>query len=369
MIKLLYLTNGINGSGGLERVLSVKASYLADKLDYEVHILTLNDGDKNSFFSFSTKIVLHDIKVSGSKPINYFLSYKKGIQKVLDTVKPDVISVCDDGMKGVMFPLIFGKNIPVIYERHVSQQIEIRCENPSMFRNILNKFKFKLMNFAGSKFSSFVVLTNGNTKEWHLSNLKVIPNPKPFESGERSKSPSQIALVVGKQSYQKGYDRLLEIWKLVSEKHTDWKLEVYGKLDSTLGLELKSEQLGITDKVNFYPPTKDIHEKYKEASIYLMTSRYEGFGMVLIEAMSFGIPCVSFDCPYGPSDIISNKKDGLVIKNGDIKSFSDAVIKLIEQEELRQMMGSNAIENVQKYNIDVIGQQWDNLFKEMVGIK
>jgi len=364
-MKLLYITNGINGSGGLERVLSVKASYLADKLNYDVHILTLNDGDKNLFFKFSRKIVMHDIKVKGN-PISYFLSYKKGIQKVIDTVRPDVISVCDDGLKGMMFPLIFGKNIPVIYERHVSKQIEIRYDNPSIVLSIINKFKFSLMNFAGSRFDNFVVLTNGNTNEWHLDNLKVIPNPMPFESAEKSKLSSKTVLVVGKQSYQKGYDRLLEIWKLVSEKHKDWKLEVYGKLDSSLGLELKSEQLGISDKVSFYPPTKDIHEKYKEASIYLMTSRYEGFGMVLIEAMNFGVPCISFDCPYGPSDIISNQKDGFVIKNGDIQSFANAVIKLIEEEDLRHMMGSNAIENVKKYNINVIALQWDDLFKEMV---
>lgn len=365
-MKLLYITNGVNGSGGLERVLSIKASYLADKLNYDVHILTLNDGDKNIFFNFSEKIIFHDIKVGGSKPINYFLSYKKGIQKILDEVRPDVISVCDDGLKGMMFPLIFGKSIPVIYERHVSKQIEIKSESPSAFHNILNKFKFALMNFAGSKFDRFVVLTNGNTKEWHLDNIKVIPNPMPFESEERSKLSSKIALVVGKQSYQKGYERLLEIWKLVAEKHPDWKLEVYGKLDPSLNLDLNSEQLGISDKVGFYPPIKNIHEKYKEASIYLMTSRYEGFGMVLIEAMSMGVPCISFDCPYGPSDIIANNKDGFVIKNGDIQGFANAVIKLIEQDDLRQTMGSNAAENVKKYHIDVIGKQWDSLFTELM---
>lgn len=364
-MKLLYITNGINGSGGLERVLSVKASYLADKLNYDVHILTLNDGNKNLFYEFSRKIALHDIKVNGN-PVSYLLSYKKGIQKVLDTIKPDVISVCDDGLKGMMFPLIFGKNIPVIYERHASKQIEIKHEKPSMLLNIINKFKFSLMNFASSRFDTFVVLTKGNTNEWHLDNLKIIPNPMPFESGERSKLSSKTVLVVGKQSYQKGYDRLLEIWKLVSEKHNDWKLEVYGKLDSSLGLESRSEKLGISDKVTFYPPTKNIHKKYKEASLYLMTSRSEGFGMVLIEAMNFGVPCVSFDCPCGPSDIISNQKDGFVIKNGDIQSFANAVIRLIEQEELRHIMGTNAIENVKRYNIDVIGSQWDNLFTKLL---
>jgi glycosyltransferase involved in cell wall biosynthesis len=364
-IKLLYITNGINGSGGLERVLSIKASYLSDKLNYDVHILTLNDGDKNPFFKFSENIDFHDVKIKGSKPFGFFASYKKGISKILAEVEPDVISVCDDGLKGVLFPLIFGKDIPVVYERHVSRRIEVKSDNPTTSQKLLNYLKFKLMNFAASKFDKFIVLTNGSKNEWQIDNIAVIPNPMPFELVERSTLSSKTVLVVGKQSYQKGYDRLLEVWKLVTKKYNDWKLEVYGKLDPSLGLELKSEQLGISDKVTFYPPTKKIHEKYKEASLYLMTSRFEGFGMVLIEAMSYGVPCVAFDCPYGPSDIISDRKDGFVIKNGDIQAFSNAVIELIEQEDLRQTMGNNAAENVRRYNIDEIWQQWDELFKEM----
>jgi len=366
-MKLLYITNGINGSGGLERVLSIKASYLTDKLNYDVHILTLNDGDNNPFFEFSKNITMHDIKVGGTKPIKYFLSYKNGIQKILNRVKPDIISVCDDGLKGVIFPLIFGRDTPVIYERHVSKQIEIKSDNPSILQKLLNSLKFNLMDFTGNKFDKFIVLTNESKKEWQLGNIEVIPNPMPFEAGEKSTLSSKVVLVVGKQSYQKGYDRLLEIWKLVSKQHADWNLEVYGKLDSSLGLKLKSEKLGISDNVKFHPPTKNIHEKYKEASIYLMTSRYEGFGMVLIEAMNFGVPCISFDCPYGPSDIISDQKDGFIIKNGDIKSFANAVIRLIEEKELRQMMGNSATGNVKRYNIGIVGKQWDDLFRKMVG--
>jgi len=366
MIKCLYITNGINGSGGLERVLSVKASYLADELNYDVHILTLNNGDENPFFEFSKNITMHDVKVGGSKPVKYFLSYKNGIQEVLNRVKPDIISVCDDGLKGVMFPLIFGQHTPVIYERHVSKQIEVKSDNPSMIQRLFNSLKFRLMDFSASKFHQFIVLTNGSKKEWKLNNIEVIPNPMPFNVSEKSKLLSKTVLVVGKQSYQKGYDRLLEIWKEVSAKHSDWKVEVYGKLDSSLGLEKRAKALGIEDKVSFNPPIQDIDEKYKEASLYLMTSRFEGFGMVLIEAMSYGVPCISFDCPYGPSDIISDKEDGFIIKNGDISSFANAVIQLIENEELRHSMGMNAIENVQRYNIESIGKKWDELFKSMV---
>ena len=118
-MKLLYITNGINGSGGLERVLAVKASYLADTLGYDVHVLTLNEGHQQPFYKFSANIKFHDIKVVGN-PFKYFLSYRAGIRKTLKTIQPHIISVCDDGLKGMLYPILFGKKIPVIYERHAS---------------------------------------------------------------------------------------------------------------------------------------------------------------------------------------------------------------------------------------------------------
>ena len=364
-MKLLYITNAINGSGGLERVLSVKASYLADNMDYEVHVLTLNNGHKNPFYDFSDKIKLHDIKVGGN-PINYILQYKKGIQNIINTIQPEVISVCDDGLKGMLFPLIFGKKIPVIYERHVSKQIETRTDLVSPIHCFKIKLKFALMNFAGSKFHKFVVLTNGNLKEWELNNVEVIPNSLPFNNGEQSTLINKKILVVGKQSYQKGYDRLLDIWSLVHEKFPDWRLEVYGKLNPKFGLEAKAEALAISKSVHFYPPVKDIQKKYKEAAIYVMTSRFEGFGMVLIEAMSFGVPCVSFDCPHGPADIIENKEDGFLVEEGNIDNFVAALNLLIENNELRKKMGQVARKNAKQYAPEIIMPLWDHLFKSLI---
>ena len=364
-MKLLYITNGINGSGGLERVLAVKASYLADTLGYEVHILTLNNGDKKPFYEFSQAIKFHDIKVGGN-PITYFLSYKKGIKNVLQSVNPDTISVCDDGLKGLLFPVFFGTKTPVIYERHVSKQIEIKTEHGSFIQKLKLKLKLSLMNYGAGKFHKFVVLTNGNLTEWNLKNLKVIPNPLPFQPNVSSKLTNKKVLVVGKQSYQKGYDSLLEIWKLVHQKYPDWQLEVYGKLNPALGLEEKAKDFSIDESVKFYPPVKDIQTKYKEASIYVMTSRFEGFGMVLIEAMSYGVPCIAFDCPHGPADIISDGKDGFLVPNGAIHTFATKLMLLMENATLRQDLGSKAMQNATRFNVDSIVKKWDVLFKSLV---
>lgn len=365
-MKLLYITNGINGSGGLERVLSVKASYFAEVFNYDVNILTLNDGDKNIFFDFSNKINFHDIKINRSNPITFILSYKSGIKKIIKKLSPDIIIVCDDGLKGMLFPIIFGKKIPTIYERHVSKNIEIREDSPSFLNKIKNDIKFKLMDYGADKFSKFVVLTNGNKNEWNLNNLEVISNPLPYKQNEISDLNSKTILVVGKQSYQKGYDRLLDIWQIVSSKYPDWKIEVYGKLDSSLQLEKKAQMLNISNSITFYLAVKNIEDKYKTSSIYLMTSRFEGFGMVLIEAMSFGVPCVSFDCPHGPSDIISNNIDGFIIENGNINEFANKLMFLIENENKRLEFGTKALSNVKRFDIDNIAIEWKKLFEGIV---
>ncbi len=368
MIQLLYITNGIHGSGGLERVLAVKASYLADKMGYEVHILTLNGGDKQPFYDFSHTIKFHDIKAIGN-PFNYFLSYRSGIKKVIKTIAPDVISVCDDGLKGLLFPVLFGKKTPIIYERHVSKQIENKTDTISFVQRLKTTLKFRLMNFGASQFHKFVVLTNGNLKEWNLPNIVVIPNPLPFNSLEQSAHTNKKVLVVGKQSYQKGYDRLLDIWSLVQEKFPDWSLEVYGKLNPALGLEEKAKQFKIDKSLKFYPPIKDVQTKYKEAAIYVMTSRFEGFGMVLIEAMSYGVPCVAFDCPHGPADIIKDGKDGFLVANGDIDTFAVKLMALMENKALRQQLGTNALKDVNRFNVTKVVKKWDTLFKSLVHLK
>ncbi|WP_341214644.1 glycosyltransferase [uncultured Wocania sp.] len=296
-IKLLYITNQISGSGGLERVLSIKASYLADKLNYEVHIVTLNQGNKSLFYKFSDSLIYHNINALGN-PINYFLKYKNGLKKIVDFVKPDIISVCDDGLKGFFVPWFIKKPCPMVYERHVSKNIEIKSDTTSFFQSIKLKFIFALMNLGAKRYNRFIVLTKGNLKEWNLNNLEVISNPLSFYPNKISSLENKTVIAVGKHCHQKGYDRLLKSWEILSEKYPDWKLEVYGSIDKREGLHNLAKELKVDKSVTFFPPEKNIGEKYKSASIYVMSSRYEGFGMVLIEAMAYGVPCVSFDCPH-----------------------------------------------------------------------
>ena len=184
-MKLLYITNGVAGSGGLERVLSIKASYLADILGYEVHIITLNEENLSVFFEFSSKIIFHNI-VAKDSTLNFIKQYTKGINIVIKKINPQVISVCDDGLKAFFLPIIIRNKQPIIYERHVSKNIFIGTDILSFFGRFKINLQFGLMNYLGSKFSKFIVLTNDNMQEWNLNNLEVIPNPLSFYPSEVS---------------------------------------------------------------------------------------------------------------------------------------------------------------------------------------
>lgn len=363
-MKLLYITNGINGSGGLERVLSIKASYLADQLGYTVHIVGLNNSTTDLFYNFSNAIQLHDIAVGGN-PLSYVKSYASGLKKVIAEVQPDVILVCDDGLKAFFLPLLLGKKTPIVYERHVSKQIENR-KNSGFVKQLATKFKLQLMTILAKRFDKFIVLTHQNKSEWKGKNIQVIPNPLSFYPNESSVVTNKKVIAVGKQSHQKGFDRLLRSWKIVHEKHPDWTLDVYGKKDPSMQLEAQARELKIENSAQFHDPEKNITSKYLESSIYLLSSRFEGFGMVLIEAMACGVPCVSFDCPFGPSDIIQHNEDGIIVENNNEIVFADAICTLIENDELRRKMGTLAKQNVKRFLPEQIMPQWDKLFKSLV---
>jgi len=358
-MKLLYITNGINGSGGLERVLSIKASLLAEHFGYQVEVLCLNESQKNLFYQFSSKINMHSIKVGGN-PVSYIKAYKNGIQQVVNDLQPDVISVCDDGLKGFFIPLILQTKAKIIYERHVSKLIESRSSDGPI-NKLLSKIKWEVMERLAKNFHKFVVLTEGNTAEWpSLRNITIIPNPLPYKVKESAALERKVALCVGRIAYQKGQDILVSAWQKVYSKYPDWELHFYGKADPDF-----LDTSNLPSNIRFFPPVQDVKSVYIDSSIYVMPSRFEGFGMVLIEAMACGLPCISFNCNYGPADIIKNNVDGILVENGDIDDLACQIIKLIEKQNLRKEMGKRAQLNVQRFEPEAIVQKWDNLFRSL----
>ena len=350
-MKLLYITNGISGGGGLERVLSIKASYFAEEFGYDVHIITLNDS-QDTFYPFSPSITIHPIAVS--RDWKYLFNYINKINKVVEKVQPDIISVCDDGLKGLYVPVWIKKGkAKIIYERHAS-----------MMLNGASWQKF-WMRVGGYFYDKIVVLTNYNLSEWSSSNLTIIPNPISFYPQESSSLENHQIICVGSLSYNKGYDLLIDAWSKIASQHPSWSVHIYGKGDASIYQDTIN-QLGIQEQITFHVPVQDIESIYQQASMLVLPSRSEGFGMVLIEAMACGVPCIAFDCPCGPRDIINDGENGYLVKPQDTKELASKIDFLIKNPPLRKKMGTFAYHSTQKYHITNIASIWEKLFKELI---
>lgn len=363
-MKLLYIVPSINDEGGVARVLSVKTNYLIEKWGYEIHILTQNKGNSSLFYFFNPKIVLHNMILEGNK-MNYLLNYKNELQKHCKQINPDVIIVADNGLKAYLVSFFLDKKIPLVFESHGSKFIVEQKQSENILSKLKMQFKLFIKEFGAKKYTHFVALSDESLKEWSMPNGVVITNPLCESPQKLSDQSSKKVIAVGRHAYEKGFDNLLKIWKKVVEIYPDWILEIYGKSDEKFELQELAENLNLTENIVFYEPVQNINEKYSEASFYLMTSRFEGFGLVLIEAMAAGLPCVAYDCPSGPRNIIDNGKNGFLIQNNNEKDYINAVKILIEDKELRIRLGETAKSVVKKYDIDKIMQRWNQFFMEI----
>lgn len=350
-MKLLYITNGIAGIGGLERVLSIKASYLAENLGYEVHIITLNEKTDKTFYPFSPQIKFYNVNTKG-RGWSYFHSYTKGVNEIVNQISPDIISVCDDGLKGLYVPVWIKKqNASIIYERHASLKLN---------QSYIQSFLIKL---GGLLYDRVIVLTKYNLTEWIGHNLEVIPNPLSFIPKEKSKLNQKKIICVGSLSRNKGYDLLIEAWNKIAMEFPDWEINVYGKGEIRLYEEM-TQKKGIMN-ICFCGPTNNVMEKMLNASLLVLPSRSEGFGMVLIEAMACGLPCVAFDCPCGPRDIIQNGENGLLVPAENVELLAKSIKQLITDKEMLYVMGANACKSIGQFSVENVCQVWNKLFHEL----
>ncbi len=359
-MKLLYITNGITGVGGLERVLSLKSSYLADFYNYEVTILSLNEGGVKPYYDYSQKVKFKSIEVKGGV-CSYFKSYFQGIKMTIKQENPDKIIVCDDGLKAFFLPILFRKK-KFIYERHVSKKIIFQNEM-SIRRRALAHIQIFFMNILSRYFEFFIVLNEGNKKEWkYKRNLKVIGNPLSFYPEQSARLNNFRAIAVGKQSFQKNYERMINLWANVTSKHPRWELHIYGKSEPNLNLNGLIKKLYLDKNIFLHNPIKNIQSKYLESSIFLMSSRFEGMPMVMLEAMSCGLPIVSFDSPHGPRELIDDGINGFLIEYKDDEKYIEKIFTLIENKNKRIELGQNSRQKSLDFSIPRTMKKWDKLF-------
>lgn len=350
--RILYITNGITGSGGLERVVSLKASHFADYYGYDVHIVTLNEENKEQFYPLSDKITIHNINTT-SNIISFYKTYISEIRRIIKDINPNAIFVADDGLKGVLFPLIFKPKCKVIYERHTTKAIH--------GNNLKSQIISKLMNWGSAHFDNFVVLTNSNKNDWpKANNLQVIPNPLPFHCDiVPSINKRNKIISVGSMSTFKGHDTLIKAWSLVYQKFPNFTLHIYGeKKDNYENLVNLIRKNDLSNNVYIHEPTSNIKDKYLESAICVLPSRVEGFGMVLIEAMECGTPCIATKCE-GPIDIVINGKNGYLIDIDNENELAKKIAEILSNNDLLLELSLNSRITANKYNIDSIIEQWN----------
>jgi glycosyltransferase involved in cell wall biosynthesis len=169
--------------------------------------------------------------------------------------------------------------------------------------------------------------------------------------------------------HAKGFDRLVNAWKTVAQAHPDWILRIYGAgtEERRDRLQARIDDAGLANKVFLMGSTANVGVELSKASIYAVSSRYEGFGMTILEAMSKGLAIVSFDCPNGPREIITHGQDGLLIKSKKAAALGQGICRLIEDEDLRRTLGRNALHTATRYGLDTVGAQWDELLADLEG--
>jgi len=196
-----------------------------------------------------------------------------------------------------------------------------------------------------------------------------IPNPAPPEPGRRAALDSRIVAAAGGLTRRKGFDRLLKAWARLAPDHPDWRLRIFGNGPARDELEQVIDDLGIRRSARLCGHSPRLLDELADASVFAMTSRNEGFPMVILEAMSVGLPVVAYDCPTGPRDIVSDGVDGHVVPNGRTRLFAEALGGLMEDVERRHRFGAAALETVEQYRIEAIVARWEALFGELLAAR
>jgi len=381
-IKIVYCVPHLFILGGIERVITLKTNYLADVLGYEVYIITADGGGKKPYFKLSSKIKVIDLNINFDEiykePLlkrifHYFRKqkqFKKKLKETLTKIGPDItISLV---RREINFINSINDGSIKLGEIHVNKMNSRKFggeETNNYIKQFIEKYLRKKLIRKLKKLDQFIVINQEDKEQWYeLDNVTVISNPLPSFPTKKSDCSSHQVIAVGRYSYQKGFDLLINSWALVSKKHPDWRLKIYGEGEGT-DLKEQIKSLNLEKNCFLEHPVNNIVDKYCESSIFVLSSRYEGFGMVIAEAMSCGVPSVSFTCPCGPRDIIKDKIDGLLAKPKDISDLSEKICYLIENESLRKEMGEKARINIQRYKIENIMSQWDKLFKHRLKIK
>lgn len=374
-MKIVYCILGTFNSGGMERVLANKANYLAN-LGHEVNIVTTDQQGRKPYFELDPAVVHVDIGINYTennghsffrKLINYFFMQRTHRQKldgVLTKLHADICISMFDKEASFLYKIKDGSK--KILEVHFSRYKRLQYGRKGIWKIIDLLQNYNDLRIA-KRYDRFVVLTEEDRGYWgDLHNIQVIPNANSFVSRGVAELKNKRAIAVGRYDYQKGFDDMIQVWKFVHQHHPDWKLYIYGQGPLKEQLFLMVKELGLEHVIHLCQPVKNIEQEYLMSSMLVMTSRYEGLPMTLLEAQACGLPLIAYACKCGPRDIIRDAKNGFLLEEGDREEMANRVMSLIENPLLRQQMGGTSRVLSTNFSEEYIMRRWLSVFNEVL---
>ena len=376
--SIVFCTPALYSAGGVERVVVEKANYFAEILNYNLTIIVTEGRGNLCFFPISDKVKIINYELNfeelwylpfWKKIFVYFrkqYQFKKRLKADLVKYRPDFtistlrreinfLTRINDGSMKIGELHVNRDNYRSINENHsnVIKRMFVRLWKKNLLRNL-------------KRLDKMVVLTDNALNDWpELDNVVKIPDALPFKIDNKSELSAKRVLSIGRYAYDKGNDLLLQAWAIVEKHMQDWSLVVYGNGNNE-PYQKQMTELGVDEqRCHLFGPVTDVKKEYLSSSVFVLPSRFEGFGLVIIEAMACGVPVVAFDCENGPRSIITDGENGFLIPPFDISLFAERVMLLMRDKELRCRMGANAQKAAAQYEIDGVGQQWKQLFEEL----
>ena len=376
-MKIIYCTHSTYNPGGMERVLYNKVKYLSEQMHWDVTVVTTDQHNRPPFYPFPKSVRMVDLGINYSEDnvkgafgkICGYLKKRKKHRKLLEELltkeKADIVVSLYPSESSFIPDIKDGSK--KVLEIHYCKFFRLQYGRKGLL-GAIDRWRTWQDERIVRRFDKFVVLTNEDREYWgKLPNIEVIPNAAMFVADRYSDVSNKRVIAVGRLDYQKGFDRLINAWEIVhkSGKYNDWRLDIFGQGEWKDMLQGMIDEKGLSSSAFINKPTKNIGREYSESSMLVMSSNYEGFPMVMIEAMACGLPVVAFDFKCGPKDIISDGENGLIIRNGDIKALAEGMMRLMEDTENRKRMSLNARKIVDTYSEKAVMDKWIGLFNNL----
>lgn len=360
MQKIAILISDITQSAGTERAVTNLSNSLAEITDNQIYVVSVySKNTDKTFYHIDHRVkVLHLGYSYDESRLKRVTIYGKLRRQIKNIIRENGIEVILGTIHAYNILLSTLKGVKKIGCEHLNYY---SC--PSVVRP-LRKIAYKRLDHV-------VLLTKQDADHYSFLNagkVAVIPNISSFSREEQANLIDHKIIMVGRFTSQKGYDILVDIISDIKGRMGDWTIDIYGQGEDEKLIAKQIEMRGLQDIVRIHRPVSNIREKMMESSIYLMTSRNEGLPMVLIEAQSCGLPIVSFDCPEGPREIITNNVDGFLVQDFDKTCLGDRLIELVENEKKRKEFGDRAFESAKRFTPDEIVNKWSNLFANSRGM-